>query len=139
MKYLHILKSNLVIKFIAIILILISKYGRRIKFVWNLLDNFYYPLSHELNYMIWILKYVPTKNKFLEMGINCNKLKYRPKISILIPTYNSNIHFLSEAIDSVINQIYTNWEICISDDASNSEQLKKRIVQDKKKKDNIFL
>lgn len=40
------------------------------------------------------------------------------KISVLLPTYNSNIVFLEKAIDSVINQLYPNWQLCIVDDAS---------------------
>ena len=45
-------------------------------------------------------------------------LEYKPLISILMPTYNTNPNFLSKAIESVIAQIYTNWELCIADDAS---------------------
>lgn len=41
-----------------------------------------------------------------------------PLISIIIPTYNAPIQYLKQAIESVRNQRYTNWEICISDDAS---------------------
>ncbi len=38
-------------------------------------------------------------------------------ISIIIPTYN-RAKFLPRAIDSVRNQIFTNWELIISDDGS---------------------
>lgn len=41
-----------------------------------------------------------------------------PKISVLMPTYNSDITFLTAAIESVIQQSYENWELCIADDAS---------------------
>ena len=44
----------------------------------------------------------------------------KPLISILMPTYNSSPIFLAAAIDSVINQIYLNWELCIADDASSN-------------------
>ena len=37
-----------------------------------------------------------------------------------MPTYNSSPIFLAAAIDSVINQIYLNWELCIADDASSN-------------------
>jgi glycosyltransferase involved in cell wall biosynthesis len=40
-----------------------------------------------------------------------------------MPTYNSNLNFLSAAISSVINQIYPNWELCIADDASTDMQV----------------
>lgn len=41
-----------------------------------------------------------------------------PMISIIMPTYNTNPKWLKESIESVINQIYPNWELCIVDDAS---------------------
>jgi glycosyltransferase involved in cell wall biosynthesis len=51
------------------------------------------------------------------------KLTYRPLISILIPTYNTNEKFLRECLDSVVNQVYQNWELCIADDASKEPQV----------------
>jgi len=42
----------------------------------------------------------------------------KPLISIVMPVYNTPEKWLRCAIDSVINQLYTNWELCISDDAS---------------------
>lgn len=53
------------------------------------------------------------------------KLTYHPLISILIPTYNTNEKFLRECLDSVINQVYSNWELCIADDASKEPQVRK--------------
>ena len=41
-----------------------------------------------------------------------------PKISVVMPVYNPQIDFLESAIDSVINQVYANWELCIADDCS---------------------
>ena len=40
-----------------------------------------------------------------------------PLISVVMPCYNSE-NFLGEAIQSVINQTYKNWELFIIDDAS---------------------
>ncbi|APW66497.1 hypothetical protein LPB137_11890 [Poseidonibacter parvus] len=47
-------------------------------------------------------------------------LDYTPLISIITPTYNTEIKYLKEMIESVISQTYTNWELCIADDASTS-------------------
>lgn len=52
-------------------------------------------------------------------------LHYKPKISIIMPTYNSNIAFLREAIESVRNQFYQNWELCVFDDGSKKSDLKR--------------
>jgi len=40
-----------------------------------------------------------------------------------MPTYNSNLAWLRSAIESVQNQIYQNWELCISDDASTDKNV----------------
>ena len=48
--------------------------------------------------------------------------KYSPKISILLPVYNGDPLWLSEAIQSVYNQYYLNWELCIADDSSDNPQ-----------------
>ena len=42
----------------------------------------------------------------------------RPVISVIMPTYNPNPKWLTAAIESVRNQIYPHWELCIADDAS---------------------
>jgi len=53
---------------------------------------------------------------------NYQKFKYNPKISVIIPTYNVASIYLKECIDSVLNQSYTNFEICIADDNSSLEE-----------------
>jgi GT2 family glycosyltransferase len=42
-----------------------------------------------------------------------------PKISVIMPVYNPPLEFLDQAIRSVNNQIYLNWELCIVDDGSD--------------------
>lgn len=37
------------------------------------------------------------------------------KISILVPLYNTPDNFLREMLDSVMNQTYQNWELCLAD------------------------
>ena len=57
-----------------------------------------------------------------------------PKISVVMPVYNPQIDFLESAIDSVIAQVYTNWELCIADDCSTdltvAETLQNWIAKD---------
>ncbi|QGJ71855.1 O-antigen biosynthesis glycosyltransferase rfbC [Planctomycetales bacterium 10988] len=48
----------------------------------------------------------------------CEKLTYRPLISVVIPLYNTPSEFLHKAIKSVEKQIYENWELWLIDDAS---------------------
>lgn len=61
------------------------------------------------------------------------KFDYEPCISILVPTYNTPIKLLKEMIDSVRNQSYSNWELCIADGSSDSNT--KKVIQDYENKD----
>lgn len=49
---------------------------------------------------------------------------YQPLISILLPVYNVEAKWLRKAIDSVLGQIYPNWELCIADDASPNAHIR---------------
>ncbi|MCS6982124.1 MAG: glycosyltransferase [Flavobacteriales bacterium] len=49
---------------------------------------------------------------------------YRPLISILVPVYNTPLRFLEELVQSIQQQIYTHWELCIADDASTDKDLR---------------
>jgi len=44
----------------------------------------------------------------------------KPLISVIMPVYNPPVDLLIEAVSSVQSQIYSNWEICIADDASTN-------------------
>ncbi|WP_299253612.1 glycosyltransferase family 2 protein [uncultured Lacinutrix sp.] len=57
----------------------------------------------------------------------------QPLISVLIPFKNTQ-EFLSECLNSIINQTYTNWELLIIDD--NSTDSSYNLVNDYAKKDN---
>ncbi len=50
------------------------------------------------------------------------KLEYNPKISMVIPVYNVSRELLSECLDSILNQSYTNFEICLADDKSTNKE-----------------
>jgi GT2 family glycosyltransferase len=51
-------------------------------------------------------------------------LREHPCISVLLPTYNSNIEYLDQAIQSVRCQSYRNWQLCIADDNSTSQNVR---------------
>ena len=64
------------------------------------------------NYKLWIQNNEPNK-KELEKQRN-TKFEYEPKISIIVPMFNTKEKYLKELIGSVINQTYTNWELCLA-------------------------
>ncbi|MBQ3514259.1 MAG: glycosyltransferase [Lachnospiraceae bacterium] len=52
------------------------------------------------------------------------ELSYEPLISVVIPVYNVSEKHLTECIESVVQQSYINWELCLADDASTWECVK---------------
>ena len=52
-----------------------------------------------------------------------------PLISIIMPVYNVERQWLEEALDSVINQLYPHWELCIADDCSTLPHVKEVLDQ----------
>jgi GT2 family glycosyltransferase len=51
------------------------------------------------------------------------ELAYQPLLSVLMPVYNTDERWLRAAIQSVEDQIYTNWELCIADDHSSDPRV----------------
>lgn len=49
-------------------------------------------------------------------------LPYRPRISVIMPVYNTDPELLARAVETVREQIYPEWELCICDDGSTSGQ-----------------
>lgn len=71
-------------------------------------------------YNKWFLENSPSEEE-LERQRN-HVFEYRPKFSVIIPTYNTKREFLCDVIESVRMQTYSNWELCIADGASTSEE-----------------
>jgi GT2 family glycosyltransferase len=49
----------------------------------------------------------------------------RPLLSVLLPVYNTPEKWLCRAIESVQNQVYPHWELCVADDCSPSPKLRR--------------
>ena len=56
------------------------------------------------------------------------------KFSILVPLYNTPEKFLTDMVDSVLNQTYENWELCLSDGSDNAHGYVEGIVREYQKK-----
>ncbi len=52
-----------------------------------------------------------------------------PKISVVMPVHNPPEEQLRRAIESVLEQSYGNWELCIADDASDREYVRSVIEE----------
>lgn len=51
----------------------------------------------------------------------------QPLISIIMPVYNVEQRWLEAAINSVQQQLYPNWELCIADDASTRSETRETL------------
>ena len=95
-----------------------KKWKRYASSFWRIVSNgrirpFLEPF-HDGDYRAWI--------RDSEKETEYIRLKYRPLISVLIPVYNAEPKYLKACIDSVLQQSYDNFEICIVDDASTSRE-----------------
>lgn len=57
------------------------------------------------------------------------------KISILVPLYNTPKRFLREMIQSVLDQTYDNWELCLADGSDENYSYVKTICEEYSTKD----
>jgi len=70
-----------------------------------------------------------------------NKKKFSKiiKFSIITPLYNTPEVFLREMIESVINQSYSNWEICLADGSDDKHRHVEKICKEYEKKDSRII
>lgn len=79
-----------------------------------------FKVKSEGNYGDWISLYDTLDDQSVELiKKSIVEFQYMPLISIVMPVYNTPEITLRESLDSVLAQIYTNWELCIVDDYSN--------------------
>ena len=88
-----------------------------------------------IRYQKWVEKFDKTSNlKFHHFRENINIMPYKPVLSVIMPVYNPNLKFLDLAIQSVRDQAYPKWELCIADDASTlpgvRELIQKHFLED---------
>ncbi len=60
----------------------------------------------------------PNESRRLAFRRALGSIVQLPLLSILLPVYNPDLRLLQSAIDSVRQQIYERWELCLADDAS---------------------
>ncbi len=103
---------------------MVRKFGW--KFAWK-------RVHHHLNqgdaYHQWIEVNEPAASSYLALSSRIADWQIRPLVSVLMPTYNSPLTYLKQAIESVQAQIYPHWELCIADDASPDPQVRSYLRQ----------
>lgn len=84
-----------------------------------------YKVTDMVGYASWI-----NKN---EKPVNYKEFLYNPFISIVIPHYNTDVEWLRQCLNSLLNQSYKNFEICIADDCSTNKESLELLRQYEKK------
>lgn len=79
----------------------------------------------------WI-KYNEPKDADLKIQMK-RKFDFEPKISVVVPMYNTKEKFFKELIKCMMDQTYSNWELCLADGSpKQNDNLKKYYEQDKR-------
>ena len=83
------------------------------------------PAAAEENlYHQWVRRYDTRSDKDrAAIQTEITKMESPPLISVLMPVYNPKKAWLVEALDSVVNQLYPHWQLCIADDSSTDPQV----------------
>lgn len=81
-------------------------------------------------YRIWISSYDHlTETDRVVFQDTLKGFSSRPLISVVMPVYNTPRSWLIKAIESVQNQIYPHWELCISDNASENPDVRRTLEE----------
>lgn len=79
-------------------------------------------VDREVEYQRWIATHTPDAQALAAMAQAVESLPSRPTISVVTPVYNTDAAWLRACIESVRQQAYPHWELCLADDASTSAE-----------------
>jgi O-antigen biosynthesis protein len=77
------------------------------------------------SYAAWVRAHdTPTAIDLTTMRNSVPSFAYAPTISVVMPVFDPSPKILEEAIQSVRNQAYDRWELCIADDVSTVPEVR---------------
>jgi O-antigen biosynthesis protein len=88
-----------------------------------------HPLSIFADYPRWLRTHSPTKEDLIRAAQSVTSFRYQPLISVVTPTFNTDPAMLRKCIQSIRDQVYPNWELCICDDGSTSDTTR-RVIEE---------
>ena len=82
------------------------------------------------NYSDWVARFDSfSESDITKIRAAADKLERKPKISVVTPVFNPPLHHFRMCLDSVLNQGYQNWELCLADDGSTDPEVRK-VIED---------
>ncbi len=78
-------------------------------------------LSLDEQYQQLLNKQKFTQSDLEKLKESALKLKYKPLISVVIPVFKPDLANLNACLQSIEEQIYESWQVCIHDDGSDKE------------------
>ncbi len=85
-------------------------------------------------YELWVRENRLTDADRKRILEHIDSLSYRPTFSLIVPVYNTDERWLRRCLDSVLAQLYPDWELCIADDASTDPTVRK-VLEEYKARD----
>jgi len=81
----------------------------------------------EKAYRRWIKKTEPSPDMYPQLREQAKHFTHSPLLSIVVPAYNTPQEYLAKACESVLNQVYPNWELCIVNDGSPQKHVRETL------------
>ena len=78
------------------------------------------------NFLSWIKENEPNEIELEKQ--RKHEFEYNPKISVIVPMYNTKEQYLKELVDSINEQTYTNWELCLADGSLEKANYIEKII-----------
>ena len=102
-------------------------------------DNYLTSFRHREPFESWLrVNQLTSKNLKSYRHLN-DSFEKNVLFSIIIPVYKPEIKFLKEALQSVYDQTFSSWQICITNDCSNDDELSTFLNQRSKENPKIKL
>ena len=76
------------------------------------------------DYALWVEQNKLSEEDIARIKSEIEQMPLKPVFSIVVPVYNIDEEFMMLAVDSVRNQLYPYWELCLVDDASPKNHIR---------------
>ena len=92
-------------------------------------------LKQRKQYALYLLAKKACEDSEVKKKDKARAFQYKPKVSIVVPVYNTEEKWLRLCLESLLSQVYDNWELCIIDGGSTEPHIRK-VLEEYVKRDN---